>query len=75
MFIIKMDNGRGFVEWYASLSVRMQAESRQTARRFPSAEAAEKAADSCLQFPAAFAGAYFDSDRSCYTMQVVVEPL
>mgnify|MGYP000263823896 CR=1 FL=1 len=75
MFVVKMDNGRGFVEWYSGLSVRVQAERKESARKFSSREVAQKAADFCVQCPDAFCGAYLDNASGRYTMKSTVEPL
>lgn len=75
MFVVKMDNGRGLIEWYIGLSVRVQAEDKKSARKFTTAEAAQRAADFCVECPDAFCGAYFDPDSGGYTMQATVEPL
>lgn len=75
MFILKMSNGRGWVEWYETLSVRMQAEKRELARRFSTREEAQQTADRCMRFPSAFAGVYFDDDHGCYTLTITVEDL
>ncbi len=74
MWVVKLSNGRGHVEWYESLSVRTQAESKADARQFSSQEEAEQRADFCQRHADAFSGAFYDEGKGRYTLTATVEP-
>lgn len=71
-FVVRMENGRGLVEYFETLSVRVQAASKADARKFGSeAEALEKARF-CERQADCFSEAYFDGGR--WTLTATVEP-
>jgi hypothetical protein len=72
MWVVKMSNGRGLVEWYESLSYRVQAADKESARHFQSEEAAQRTARMCESMPDAFSEGYWDGK---WTLTAVVEPL
>ena len=74
MWAIQLSNGRGHVEWYRSLSVRAQADSKAEARHFTSKEEADTMADFCQRNADAFQGIFFDEGKGRYTMTATVEP-
>lgn len=73
-FIVKMENGRGIVEYYRSLSVREQESDRREARLFTEEEARQQA-DFCMRHASAFSEAYFDEGKGRYVLIATVEPL
>ncbi len=58
MWAVKMSNGRGHVEWFETLSVRTQADSKADARHFTSKEDADARADFCMRHADSFSGAF-----------------
>lgn len=77
MWVIKLDNGRGHTEWYATLTVRAQARRKEHAHKFADREEAERFAASCQSesLQSAFSGIYFDYDRGVWTLTATVESL
>ena len=74
MFVVKMSNGRGLVEWYRGLSVRAQGFDKDDGQKFSTVEAAERAVRNCQQFPDAFSGAYFDEEKGGWHIDASIEP-
>lgn len=71
MWVVKLSNGRGFVEWYETLSVRAQARDKANARQFTDKGEAEARARFCERHADAFSGIYWDGGR--YTLIATVE--
>lgn len=71
MWVVRLSNGRGFVEWYETLSVRAQARDKADARRFSDKGEAEEKARFCERNADAFSGIYWNGDR--YTLIATVE--
>lgn len=73
MFVIKLTNGRGFVEYYRTLAVRAQARTIEEAQQFDLEEEAREMAEFCEREASAFSSIYWSSDR--WTLQAEVVPL
>ncbi|MBY0359710.1 MAG: hypothetical protein K2W82_17035 [Candidatus Obscuribacterales bacterium] len=77
MWVVKMTNGRGHVEWYATLAVRAQARRKEHAQQFASREEAEETARMCMQqsMRSAFSSKYWNESQSVWTLVATVEPV
>lgn len=70
MWVIKLSNGQGFVEWYSSLAVRAQSQDKAGARQYASYHAAREHAQFCQRNADAFSGIYWDSGRPSLIAEV-----
>lgn len=75
MWVVKLSNGRGHVEWFETLSVRTQADKKVDARQFTLKEDADARADFCMRHADSFSGAFFDEGRGRYSLTATVEPV
>jgi|AGTN01.1.fsa_nt_gi hypothetical protein len=71
-FVVKMENGRGLVEYFETLSVRVQAATKADARKFDSQDAALEKARFCERQASCFSEAYHDGGK--WTLTATVEP-
>lgn len=71
-FVVKMENGRGLVEYFETLSVRAQARTKAEARKFDTQDAADKQAQFCQRQADCFSEAYHDGSK--WTLSATVEP-
>lgn len=71
MWVVKLSNGRGHVEWYQSLSVRAQSRDKDEARKYADKAEAEERARFCERHADAFSGIFHDGSR--YTLVAEVE--
>jgi len=74
-FVLKMSNGKGYVEYYVGLSMRMQAITKDEARQFATPEAAAQAISVCKNCGSAFSEAFFDPGRGGYVIETSLEPV
>lgn len=75
MWVVKLSDGKGHVEWFETLSVRTQADNKADARHFASKEDAEARADFCMRHADSFSGAFFDEGKGRYSLTATVEPV
>lgn len=75
LYVVKMSDGRGHVEWYRGLSKRMQAFTKEDAQHFTSPDAAQRAVNTCARFPEAFSETYRDPTTGRCHIETTIEPL